>query len=79
MHPRARALFDGFGAQWLRVNELERQVFDPDLFPQMTPALREAMMTSAPLVSSASAIMRPMPREPPVTSTFLLANSMSRL
>jgi hypothetical protein len=41
---RARALFDGFGAQWLRVNDLERQVFDPDLFPQMTPELREAMM-----------------------------------
>jgi len=43
-HPRARALYDSFGAQWLRVNEVERQVFDPDLFPQMTPALREAMM-----------------------------------
>ena len=44
MHPRSRALFDGFGAQWLRVNELEHQVFDPELFPQMTTALREAMM-----------------------------------
>ena len=44
MHARSRALFDGFGAQWLRVNELEHQVFDPELFPQMTPALREAMM-----------------------------------
>jgi hypothetical protein len=44
MHPRARALFDGFGAQWLRVNDLERQVFDPKLFPQMTPELLEAMM-----------------------------------
>jgi hypothetical protein len=44
MHPRARALFDGFGAQWLRVNDLERQVFDPKLFPQMTPELRKAMM-----------------------------------
>ena len=44
MHPRARALFDGFGAQWLRVNELERQIFDPGLFPQMTLALREAMI-----------------------------------
>lgn len=49
LHPRARALFDGFGAQWLRVNDLERQVFDPDLFPQMTPALREAMMNEARL------------------------------
>lgn len=43
-HTRARALFDSFGAQWLRVNELERQVFDPDLFPEVTSALREAMM-----------------------------------
>lgn len=49
MHPRARALFDGFGAQWLRVNGLERQVFDPDLFPQMTPALRKAMMNESRL------------------------------
>ena len=49
MHPRARALFDGFGAQWLRVNDLERQVFDPDLFPQMTSALREAMMSEVRL------------------------------
>ena len=29
MHPRARALFDSFGAQWLRVHDVERQVFDP--------------------------------------------------
>ena len=30
--PRARALYDGFGAQWLKVDGLDRQVFDPDLF-----------------------------------------------
>ena len=41
---RSRALFDGFGAQWLRVNELDGQVFDPKTFPQMTPTLRSAMM-----------------------------------
>lgn len=41
--PRSRALFDGFGAQWLGVGGLERQVFDPAIFPQMTPALRQAM------------------------------------
>ena len=41
---RSRALFDGFGAQWLRVNELDRHVFDPKTFPQMTPALRTSMM-----------------------------------
>lgn len=45
MSPRSRALFDGFGAQWLRVQDLNRQVFDPKLFPQMTPELREAMMS----------------------------------
>lgn len=44
LHPRARALYDSFGAQWLRVNDLKRQVFDPDRFPQMTPSLRSAMM-----------------------------------
>ncbi|MEI6342343.1 MAG: DUF1592 domain-containing protein [Verrucomicrobiota bacterium] len=49
LHPRARALFDGFGAQWLRVNDLGRQVFDPKLFPQMTPALRESMLDEARL------------------------------
>ena len=46
---RSRALFDGFGAQWLRVNELDGQVFDPKTFPQMTPALRTAMTEEARL------------------------------
>jgi len=46
---RSRALFDGFGAQWLRVNELDGQVFDPKTFPQMTAALRTAMMDEARL------------------------------
>lgn len=40
---RSRALFDGFGAQWLSVGGLKQQVFDPALFPQMTPPLRQAM------------------------------------
>lgn len=48
-HPRARALFDSFGAQWLRVNGLDRQVFDPELFPQVTPTLLEAMVDEARL------------------------------
>ena len=48
-HERSRALFDGFGAQWLGVGGLERQTFDPDVFPQMTPALRKAMMEEARL------------------------------
>ena len=46
---RSRALFDGFGAQWLRVNELEGQVFDPKTFPQMTAVLRTAMTEEARL------------------------------
>lgn len=41
--PRSRALFDGFGAQWLNAGGLQRQVFDPVLFPQITPAMRQAM------------------------------------
>ena len=43
-HPRARALFDSFGAQWLRVNNLQSQVFDPELFPEITPELLGAMV-----------------------------------
>ena len=42
--PRSRALFDGFGAQWLGVGDLESQTFDRDVFPQMTPSLRKAML-----------------------------------
>jgi hypothetical protein len=40
---RSRALFDGFGAQWLSVGGLQRQVFDPALFPQMNGEMRQAM------------------------------------
>ena len=47
--PRSRALFDGFGAQWLRVNDLNGQVFDPKTFPQMTSVLRKAMLDEARL------------------------------
>ena len=43
MDPRSRALFDGFGAQWLGVGNLESQNFDPDKFPQMTSEMRLAM------------------------------------
>ena len=46
---RSRALFDGFGAQWLGVGGLETQVFDPALFPQMTAEMREAMYDEARL------------------------------
>ena len=47
--PRSRALFDGFGAQWLGINKLARQVFDPKRFPQMTSTLRTSMMEEARL------------------------------
>lgn len=48
-HDRSRALFDGFGAQWLGVSGLESQTFDPDVFPLITPTLRKAMMEEARL------------------------------
>lgn len=41
---KSRALFDTFGAQWLSVGGLLNQTFDPDLFPEMTPAVRNAML-----------------------------------
>ena len=41
--PRSRALFDGFGAQWLGVDVLESKTFDPSMFPEMTDELRSAM------------------------------------
>ena len=47
--PRSRALFDGFGAQWLGLAELEKQTFDPAKFPQMTAELRAAMYEEARL------------------------------
>ncbi len=43
MDPRSRALFDGFGAQWLGVGNLQSKTFDPDKFPQMTGEMRLAM------------------------------------
>lgn len=43
MDARSRALFDGFGAQWLGLNDLHEKTFDADRFPQMTPELRTAM------------------------------------
>ncbi len=47
--PRSRALFDGFGSQWLGVDKLESQTFDPDRFPLMTPRMRTAMIEEARL------------------------------
>ena len=47
--PRSRALFDGFGAQWLGLGSLQSKTFDPAKFPQMTPAMRTAMYEEARL------------------------------
>jgi len=47
--PRSRALFDGFGAQWLGLDRLAGKTFDAAKFPQMTPALRAAMVDEARL------------------------------
>ncbi len=48
-HPRSRALFDGFGAQWLGLDKLAGKAFDVHKFPGMTPALRAAMIDEARL------------------------------
>ncbi|MDB6031175.1 MAG: hypothetical protein JWM16_1513 [Verrucomicrobiales bacterium] len=47
--PRSRALFDGFGAQWLGLGSLESKTFDLAKFPQMTRAMRAAMYDEARL------------------------------
>jgi hypothetical protein len=47
--PRSRALFDGFGAQWLGVESLAGKTFDTARFPQMNGALRSAMYDEARL------------------------------
>ncbi|WP_417389127.1 DUF1592 domain-containing protein [Gimesia sp.] len=49
MDVRSRALFDGFGAQWLKLGNLQERTFDPEKFPQMTAALRTAMYDEARL------------------------------
>ncbi len=49
LDPRSRALFDGFGAQWLGVGSLQTKTFDTAKFPQMTSAMRTAMYDEARL------------------------------
>ncbi|HLY73255.1 MAG TPA: DUF1592 domain-containing protein [Planctomycetota bacterium] len=48
--PRSRALFDGFGAQWLGLDKLAGKTFDPGKFPLMTPAMRTSMYEEAHLL-----------------------------
>ncbi len=47
---RSRALFDGFGAQWLGLNKLAGKTFDAQKFPWMTSELRAAMYDEARLL-----------------------------
>jgi hypothetical protein len=47
--PRSRALFDGFGTQWLGLGDLRSKTFDPARFPQMSADLRDAMIDEARL------------------------------
>ncbi|MCA9155642.1 MAG: DUF1592 domain-containing protein, partial [Planctomycetales bacterium] len=47
--PRARALFDGFGAQWLGLGDLQSKTFDPGKFPEMDQTMRSAMYDEARL------------------------------
>jgi hypothetical protein len=47
--PRSRALFDGFGAQWLGLGSLESKTFDTVKFPQITSQMRRAMYDEARL------------------------------
>ncbi len=42
-------MFDGFGAQWLGLGELDRVTFDKAKFPQMTAEMRLAMYDEARL------------------------------
>ena len=44
---RSRALFDGFGMQWLGLTDLKSKTFDPDKFPQMTSKMRASMVDEA--------------------------------
>ena len=46
---RSRALFDGFGAQWLGLADLSTKAFDTAKFPQMTREMRAAMYDEARL------------------------------
>ncbi len=48
--PRSRALFDGFGAQWLGLADLQTRTFDTEKFPLMTASMRAAMYDEARLM-----------------------------
>lgn len=48
-HERSRAIFDGFGSQWLGIEELKGKTFDTKKYPLMTSAMRSAMIGEARL------------------------------
>ena len=43
VHPRARALAEGFAAQWLQLRRLDEHPVDPEAFPAFDEELRRAM------------------------------------
>ena len=55
--PRSRALFDGFGAQWLGLDKLAGKTFDAAKFPQMTSEMRRRC-TMKPGCSSRASCMK---------------------
>ncbi|HBE69128.1 MAG TPA: hypothetical protein DDW52_13340 [Planctomycetaceae bacterium] len=50
LSPKSRALFDGFGAQWLGLDDWQERTFDRSLFPQMNTEMRQAMYDEARLL-----------------------------
>lgn len=46
---RSRALFDGFGMQWLGLGNLESKTFDTEKYPLLTAEMRSAMKEEARL------------------------------
>jgi hypothetical protein len=71
--PRSRALFDGFGAQWLGVGGLQRQVFDPAMFPQMTARCARRCTMKSACFSKASCVKT---RASSVSSIAITPSSM---
>ena len=49
MDQKSRALFDGFGAQWLGLGDLHDKTYDLEKFPEVTRELRSAMVDEARL------------------------------
>jgi len=45
--PKSKSFLHGFGEQWLTLRRLELASPDPQLFPNFTPSLRDAMITES--------------------------------